>query len=376
MSSLHAHLERHDLAASPLDFRRDCPLCRAERVQGRLPTASLLPPRARAAMAAAVLASGAVTPGAVAAGDGQGVAAPAPASPPPPQVSDVGVGGGGAAPIDRDHGAQQEPHEADDLGSEGDFRPNEGARETDPDSGAVAPGTGGSGSGPAGPEGRDRSADSGDAATVQRAPAAEPSRGDAPAARPDAPDHPAGTPGPAPAPAPAQHETPPAPAQPDTVHASPTPGPSTARAGGQTGGPQGPGGSARQPAFTPGLGASSDFGGSARGERGGLRRERDRDRTSGRDGRATQSGEPLAVDATATGPDRAARRAEREGTEQPATYRVRPGDSLWRIAERRLGPDATATATAREVTRLWELNRHRIGTGNPDLIFPGQTLRM
>ena len=55
---------------------------------------------------------------------------------------------------------------------------------------------------------------------------------------------------------------------------------------------------------------------------------------------------------------------------------MRPGDSLWRIAARRLGSSATATATAQEVTRLWELNRQRIGTGNPDLIFPGQTLKM
>jgi nucleoid-associated protein YgaU len=55
---------------------------------------------------------------------------------------------------------------------------------------------------------------------------------------------------------------------------------------------------------------------------------------------------------------------------------VRSGDSLWRIAERRLGSSATATQIAEEVTRLWELNRQRIGTGNPDLIFSGQTLRM
>ena len=31
---------------------------------------------------------------------------------------------------------------------------------------------------------------------------------------------------------------------------------------------------------------------------------------------------------------------------------------------------------AQEVNRLWKLNEQRIGTGNPDLIFPGQTLRM
>ena len=104
MSSLQAHLERHDLAVSPLEFRRDCALCRAERVQGQLPSASLVPPRACAAMTAAVLATSAVAPGAAAAADGQGVAAPAPASPPPPQVSDVAVGGGGgAAPVDGDH---------------------------------------------------------------------------------------------------------------------------------------------------------------------------------------------------------------------------------------------------------------------------------
>jgi len=83
----------------------------------------------------------------------------------------------------------------------------------------------------------------------------------------------------------------------------------------------------------------------------------------------------LVADATASRSDRAARRAERE-TDESASYRVRPGDSLWRIAGRHLGPDATVTATAQEVTRLWELNRQRIGTGNPDLIFPGQTLRM
>jgi nucleoid-associated protein YgaU len=58
------------------------------------------------------------------------------------------------------------------------------------------------------------------------------------------------------------------------------------------------------------------------------------------------------------------------------TYRVRPGDSLWRIAGHHLGPDATDLETAQEVNRLWKLNEQRIGTGNPDLIFPGQTLTM
>jgi len=64
------------------------------------------------------------------------------------------------------------------------------------------------------------------------------------------------------------------------------------------------------------------------------------------------------------------------GHGQPATYTVRSGDSLWRIADRHLEPHATAAATAREVSRLWQINHQRIRTGDPDLIFPGQRLRM
>src|SRR4051812_3583760 len=155
MSSLQAHLEGHDLAVNPLGFRRDCPVCRAERVRGQLPSASLVPPRACAAMTAAILATSAVAPSAVTAADGQAVAVPASASPPPPQVSDIGVGGGGAAPVDADHGSQQEPADTGVRGSRGDLRSGEGGQATQPDSGAVAPSGDGSESGPAAPGGRD-----------------------------------------------------------------------------------------------------------------------------------------------------------------------------------------------------------------------------
>ena len=101
----------------------------------------------------------------------------------------------------------------------------------------------------------------------------------------------------------------------------------------------------------------------------------DANRGSDSAGRRARDGGRLVAGATATG-SAAKRRSSRRQTEPSDTYRVRPGDSLWRIAERRLGPSATATETAQEVTRLWELNRQRIGTGNPDLILPGQTLRM
>jgi nucleoid-associated protein YgaU len=55
---------------------------------------------------------------------------------------------------------------------------------------------------------------------------------------------------------------------------------------------------------------------------------------------------------------------------------VEAGQSLWLIAERVLGRDASDAEVTAEVARLWELNAARIGTGNPDLIYPGQELRL
>jgi LysM repeat protein len=58
------------------------------------------------------------------------------------------------------------------------------------------------------------------------------------------------------------------------------------------------------------------------------------------------------------------------------TYTVRPGDSLWSIARRLLGNGASPAEVAREVNRLWELNRERIATGDPDLLMVGTKLRL
>ena len=55
---------------------------------------------------------------------------------------------------------------------------------------------------------------------------------------------------------------------------------------------------------------------------------------------------------------------------------VRPGESLWSIAAARLGPGASNAEIARELARIWSLNAAAIGTGDPDLILPGQTLRL
>ena len=57
-------------------------------------------------------------------------------------------------------------------------------------------------------------------------------------------------------------------------------------------------------------------------------------------------------------------------------YVVQPGDSLWSIAKRLLGGDPSAGRIAREVNRLWTLNRSRIATGDPDLLMVGTRLEL
>jgi nucleoid-associated protein YgaU len=59
-----------------------------------------------------------------------------------------------------------------------------------------------------------------------------------------------------------------------------------------------------------------------------------------------------------------------------STHVVEPGQSLWVIAQNVVSKTASIGQIAFEVGRLWQLNAPRIGTGDPDLIFPGQTLRL
>jgi nucleoid-associated protein YgaU len=326
MSSLQAHLEQHELLVGALAFRRNCPICRVERVHGQLPSATLVPRRAWAAVTAAVLATSAVAPGIAVATDGQGVAAPAPESPPPPQVSEVDVGGGAVAPASGGSSAHDEPSADATEPSDRGARPDPRAGEPESGAGAPAHDEPVDPSPPAAAE-PGGSTGSGNGSPFEPSPS--------PVNAPDvaAPTEPTGT-----APRPpdtregaASERSSTEPANPPTVD--------TPRWGGSHG-----------PARTSRRGAEQD--------RHGSRRDGTRE-GKGNGVRATRSSDVVAV---APG--------------QPTSYTVRPGDSLWRIAERRLGSRTTTTATAEEVARLWEINQQRIGTGNPDLIFPGQTLRV
>jgi LysM repeat protein len=66
---------------------------------------------------------------------------------------------------------------------------------------------------------------------------------------------------------------------------------------------------------------------------------------------------------------------ERQEGAPPASVVVRPGDTLWSISEERLGPNVTPQRIAREVERIYALNRHRIGP-DPNQIFSGQELSL
>jgi hypothetical protein len=55
----------------------------------------------------------------------------------------------------------------------------------------------------------------------------------------------------------------------------------------------------------------------------------------------------------------------------PERVVVAPGDSLWLIIERQLGPSATPQRIAHGVERIYVLNQDTIGA-DPDKIFPGQ----
>ena len=65
---------------------------------------------------------------------------------------------------------------------------------------------------------------------------------------------------------------------------------------------------------------------------------------------------------------------DRQPGAAPATYTVRPGDSLWSVAARRLPHGSSDHAVDATWRRVYAVNREVIGE-DPDLLLPGTTLR-
>lgn len=76
------------------------------------------------------------------------------------------------------------------------------------------------------------------------------------------------------------------------------------------------------------------------------------------------------------------RAAPLPGQPQPASgsdtgwMTVQHGDSLWQIARTQLGEHASSAEVESEMIAIWNANVRRIGTGDPNLIFPGQRLHV
>jgi nucleoid-associated protein YgaU len=68
-------------------------------------------------------------------------------------------------------------------------------------------------------------------------------------------------------------------------------------------------------------------------------------------------------------------RSPHEEPRREQRVEVRPGDTLWALAQRTLPPGATDAAVARRWPEIHALNRAVIGP-DPDLIQPGQRLRL
>lgn len=68
-------------------------------------------------------------------------------------------------------------------------------------------------------------------------------------------------------------------------------------------------------------------------------------------------------------------RADADWKAHRSVVRVRPGDSLWSIAARTLGPTASTAEVNQRWHEIYELNQALIGA-DPDVIHPGQELRL
>jgi LysM repeat protein len=396
-----ASLDRHTLSPrleehAKLPFRADCPFCRQVRLRGPLPSPEIVPRRAKAGLLAGMLAATGAAP-----------AAPALAQPPPSNAQEEAavLPPGGI--------------EADDTGREGDppavelggapeqagppvtgprpeirppkapiaqpVDPGGASAETREPSEAPTPEVHAEEAGPAPapepprqePEAEEPRPALSEGATEQSAPRREPASGSEPeqqlnpppsraeprerAPEPQqapTPEVYAQEPAPAPAPAQGRHElqdegTRPAPPEGESEQAAPL----IERERGSE--PEreidGSGGSEADESHR------SDGAGGARPMREPASGERD-----GVGGGAGSKRSDASVSAA---PEHVVR------AEAGPVHVVKPGESLWGIAEGRLGARASDAEIAKEVNRLWEVNDTEvIKTGDPNLILPGQRL--
>lgn len=85
------------------------------------------------------------------------------------------------------------------------------------------------------------------------------------------------------------------------------------------------------------------------------------------------SAAPTPISAPVSAPATAAASPAPRPAAAPTTYVVRPGDSLWAIAARHLGPGASNAEIAAEWPRWYRANREVIGS-NPSLLYVGTRL--
>jgi LysM domain len=332
--SLSAHLTAGTADHGRLAFHPDCPRCRAERLAGRLAADPLVSRRAQAALAAWLLAFSAGAPAAAA------------------QVPE----------LDQQQ-ATEPPAGGEPPGLQPDFDPGG----DDTFDYKTAPVSGGPEAGGEEDEGLGAPVETEPPTDVEAPPVVEDAPEQPAPAPPDAAPAPVTEPAPAPAPAtppalaPAVPSPTPAPAEPpagDVEHPAPRPEPRKATSKRKT--PTRPR-KARHVQRRPAIGTAPTP-------------------PPQNPAPVVQAVQVPAALAPQPAPPTTA--PVSQPAEPPAgpisgpSYTARPGDSLWSIARRLLGPDASAGRIAREVNRLWRLNEDRIGTGNPSLLHVGIVLRL
>jgi hypothetical protein len=333
MASLTAHLvESGDHGR--LGFHASCPVCRHERLFGSLPPEPIISRRAQAALASGVLALSAVGP-------------PAALAQEPDQQVEGGSGPGGVGGMGEPDTGETGSGQTDTPAPDSDAEPPPPSQ---PDL-APAPEVGS----PVPPTGDDGGSDLNQVVPLETEPVENPGQGSQPEVdnQPDEVVQPDPPPEAAPAP--------PAPPPPET----PIEAPVTA-----------------QPLAAPVPPKPPNPSHATLPDEQTFERTTAAKRANYTFPEVAQSAAPTAIAPEVVPPTTAV--TEPEPSDRPAAERsshqrfltVQPGDSLWSIAKRILGPDASSAQIAREVSRLWELNSERIGTGRPDLLMVGTKLRL